>query len=309
MSILVTGASGFVGKVLIDRLLGKEKKVYGLSRHPPEARENLIPLIGDVVEQNLGLKEVPDDISAVHHLAAIHKLGPDKDGAIWETNVKGTQNVINFCVKHDIPHLYFTSTAYVQGRNDYERSKALCETMARESDIPQITIFKPSIVMGTPWHFYPGHFSQFVTLLIKVHQRAEIARRWLESRMRLPVIRPIFRIRGNPNGKLNMICIDDVATAIADINEQGTYWLTSPSPPTLKEITEWIGEMILLDIKVEPEFKPTPIERMFQRLSAAFQPYLWGDSFQSNIQAVPIDKKFIQETIRLMLINLTSVEL
>ncbi|GAH30494.1 unnamed protein product, partial [marine sediment metagenome] len=56
-----------------------------------------------------GLDEVPEDISAVHHLAAIHRLSEDKDGSIWQTNVEGTQNIIDFCLKHNIPHLYFTS--------------------------------------------------------------------------------------------------------------------------------------------------------------------------------------------------------
>jgi len=304
MRLLITGASGFLGSALIPKLLQKGHKVYALSRHPPEARENLIPLVGDVTEPNLGLKEVPGDISAVHHLAAIHRLGDNQEKEIWSTNVTGTLNVITFCEQHGIKHLLFTSTAYTQGRNPYERSKALGEYMVKRGDIPQVTIFKPSIIMGTPQHFYPGHFSQFVSLLIKLHQRAELVRRRVEGTLRLPVIEPVFRMRVNPEGKLNLISIGDVADAMAGIEDAGTFWLTHPSPPTIQELVDWISEFIMVKIKIVADFEPTPVENMFQRMSRAFTPYLWGDNFPSQIpQANPITKEFIHNTIKQTLLS------
>jgi len=297
-AILVTGASGFVGSALIPRLIQKGRRVYGLSRHPPEARESLIPLTGDILEPNLGLSEVPEAIRAVHHLAAIHRLGEDKDGSIWRTNVEGTRNVLEFCATHKIPHLYITSSAYTQGRNTYEQSKALCETMAKASDIPKVTIFKPSIVMGTEEHFYPGHFSQFVALVIKIHQRAEIVRRKIEGTLRLPIIEPVFRLRANPEGKLNLVPLDTVADAMSEIKKPGAFWLTHPDPPTLAQLVEWVGSFIMVKIKIEPTFKATPVEAIFTKMSAAFIPYLWGDNFPSNIRKCPpITKEFITSTI------------
>ena len=299
MAILLTGASGFVGRALIPKLLEKRHTIYGLSRHPPASRENLIPLVGDILQPNFELKEVPRDIQSLHHLAAIHRLGEDKDGSIWDTNVNGTQNVIDFCLKHNIPHLYFTSTAFTQGRNTYERSKALCETMVKESGIPKVTIFKPSVIMGTKQHFYPGHFSQFVGLVVKLHQRAELIRRKVEGTLRLPVIEPVFRMRANPKGKLNLIQIDEVAKAMAEIDRPGSYWLTHPSPPTLEQLVEWISEFILVKMVIAADFKPTPIETIFQKMSAAFTPYLWGDDFPCDLKGCPpITKGFIHDTIK-----------
>lgn len=304
MNILVTGASGFVGSALIPKLLAKGHTVYGLSRHPPEASVKLIPVVGDITKPNLGLQEIPKDIHAIYHLAAIHRLGADKDGAIWEINVVGTQNVLDFCTKHGVQYLYFTSTAYTQGRNVYERSKAFCETVIKDSSIPKVTIFKPSIIMGTPQHFYPGHFIQAILLMIKVHKRAETIRRYLEGKIRLPILRPVFRILGNPGGRLNLICIEDVAQAIARIEKEGTYWLVNPNPPHLKELAEWLSEIILLDLKFEPKFDPTPIEIGFQKLGNAFLPYLWGDSFHSDLHdCPPITKEFIQDTIKRSLLD------
>lgn len=299
MALLVTGASGFLGTVLIEELLKKGHRVYGLSRHPPQAKENLVPLVGDITEPHLGLETVPEDIEAVYHLAGIHSLRQvDRDGAIWTTNVLGTQHVLELMVHHNIPRLAFTSTAYTWPANPYGLSK-----IRNEEDIEEYTekyglkatIFKPSIVMG---HFYPGHFSQFVSAVIKIHQRAELVRRKIEGTLRLPVLEPVFRIKGDPDGKLNLIQIDQVAWGMANIKHPGVYWLTNPNPPTLKQLVEWVGEFIMVDLRILPHFQATPIEAQFAKLTNSFAPYLWGDDFPSHLKdCPPITKQFIEQTL------------
>jgi len=300
MALLVTGASGFLGSALLPKLLEKGHKVYGLSRHPPAPAENLIPLVGDILQPNLGLKEVPEDIVAIHHLAAVHRLGEDKDDSIRKTNIDGTRNVIEFCEEHEIPHLFFCSTAFTQGRNPYERSKAICEEMVRESAIPRVTIFKPSIIMGTKAHFYPGHFSQFVLALIKFHQKADLIRRKIQGTLRLPVLEPVHRVRGNPNGKLNMGQIDQVANAMAEIEKVGAFWLTNPNPSSLKQLVAWISEIAMVRLIIEPKpFKPSVAEMAFHKMTEAFDPYLQGDDFPSDLESCPrITRSFIQDTIK-----------
>jgi len=299
-NLIVTGASGFVGSSFVPKLIAKGKRVYALSRHPPEIAPNLIPLTGDVTKQNLGLDSVPEKIDAIYHLAAIHRISNNNAEEIWLTNIDGTQNVIDFCLKHSIPRLYFCSTAYTQGRNPYEKSKAFCEQMVTESGIPEVTIFKPSIIMGTKSNFYPGHVSQFIALLIKIHKRAELIRRKVEGTLRLPVVEPAFRISGDPDSKLNLVTVDSVVNNMVRIKKPGKFWLTNPDPPTIRELAGWIGEVIMVDLRIVPDtFKPTPIESQFIRMAAAFKPYLEGDDFPSNLKRCQpeVDKTFIQWTV------------
>jgi len=300
MRILVTGASGFLGKALLPYLSARNT-IYALSRHPPEGLKNVIPLVGDVIKPRLGLEHIPRGIDRVYHLAALHHLGEDKDGSIWETNVTGTRSVIALCHKYEINQLYFCSTAYAvgDGRNVYEKSKILCEEMVKKSGIPKIVIFKPSVVMGTKENPYPGHFSQFVTLLARSHNRAEIIRRKVEGALRLPLIEPVLRVRGNPEGYLNLVTIDEVVKGMAKSRTAGIYWLTNPYPPTLGQLAEWISEMIRVRFSFHvKEFKRTPIESLVSHKVSVFGPYLWGDSFPSHLRNhPPITREFIHETI------------
>ena len=297
---LVTGASGFLGKALVNRLVEQGHLVYSLFRNPNNVLEGTVNhglIQGDVLKDNLGIVWDLPHFDRFYHIAGIVNLGPDSNGMIYTTNTLGTRNALGFCAKYDIPHILFCSTAYTSGNNSYERSKAVAEMMVRESDIPVKTIFKPSIVLGTPEYPYGGHFSQFISTILRVHQRAEKIRRKVEGTLRLPPLRPSVRIKGNPEGYLNLVCVDKVADRMAEITDPGTYWLTNPRPPTLRTLAGWCSEVMMVDIKIERDFKPSPIEYQLGRLVGAFTPYLQGDDFPSDITDGELDKEFIKWTV------------
>ena len=300
MATLITGYSGFVGRSLAPKLLAKGKRVYGLSRRVPETPvSGVVPLIGDVTKPSLGLKAVPADIYSLYHLAAIRNLGPDRKGELWAANVEGTLNVIRFCIANGIDHLFYTSTAYTNGRNAYERSKALCELMVRESDIAQVTIFKPSIIMGSADNYYDGHVSQFAKILIRVLRREELIRLSIEGALRLPPIRPLFRLVGKPNEVINLVGINEVVKAMAEIDRPGTYYLTNPNPPYIHQVVEWVGDFTMVHMTISEEhYTPSLVELAFYKMAAAFQPYLYGDNFPSHIKSHPqITKVDIHDTL------------
>jgi nucleoside-diphosphate-sugar epimerase len=301
MKILVIGASGFLGTELTKRLIERGHTVYALSRHPLEAGAKLIPVLGDILQPGLGL-ETSLEVDAVHHLAAIHHLGEDKDGMIWKTNFEGTKNVADFCETRGF-HLLFTSTAYTQGRNIYEHSKKCCEEMLvsrfTNKRLKGLTIYKPSIIMGNDQHFYPGHFSQFSVALIRFVEKAGLVKEKVEETLRLPSLEVGIRFKGNPEGFLNLVPIDQVVAGMLELGENHTYWLTNPEPPKLSTVAEWLSEFMHVRFSIEPEFKPSVLDSAFARIARAFSWYAEGDSFASDLkQCPPITKEFIHATIR-----------
>lgn len=301
LNILVTGASGFLGQALTEKLLSAGHRVYALSRHPPVEREGLVPLTGDVCLPGLGMESPPpkSEIDSVYHCAGVVSLGQDRDGSIWKTNVDGVCNVIRFCQEYRVKHLFHVSTAYSEGgHNIYEYSKSVAEIILVNSGLPKVTIFRPSIIMPPVGVHYENHFLQFVSTLIRVHRRAEVIRRAVEGELRLPPLRPLFRIKGNPSGTLNLIHLDDVVNAMVRTDALGAYWLTNNNPPKLRDLAEWVGKTILLDIEIaEENFKPMPLEYLFERLSRPFRGYLQGDDFRSDIEGQPVDEQYIRKVV------------
>lgn len=287
MNILITGGTGFLGSALMPHLVSQGHHLTCLSRLPTDSWWSI--LNGDILKPNLGISfETEIEFDAVYHLAGSVNLSPrDRDGKIWDTNFRGTKNVVDFCLQHNIPHLFFVSSAYTLGRNPYEESKRWAESLVGSCSIPRITIFKPSIILGTADHFRLEHFPQFATLLIRVHKRADLVRRKIEGSLHLPVIEPVFHLRGNPDGRLNLVSVNSVASAMAEITSPGVFWLTNPAPPRMSEIAAWLGEAVLLKLIVAEKFNATPIELAFERLTAAFKPYLGGDDFHSDLKGCP----------------------
>lgn len=297
-NILVTGASGNLGYELVEKLLVQGHQVSGLARH----WENHAPIksycsqmFGDITEEGLGIGDADWKFDAVYHLAGILNLSAvDKGNLIQNTNIFGTANVIKFCLKYKVPHLYHCSTAYMAGRNPYEISKQAAEMLVQNSTIPQVTIFKPSLVLGCE----NQHFSTFVSLLIFLHRRMELIRRRVEGTLRLPVIiEPCFRVHGNPDGLLNLITVDAVATAMSEIKASGTFWLTNSNPPKLSELAEIVGRFCLINLSFTEKFTATPIEAAFHKLSKAFQPYLEGDYLPSDLPSFKLQREDIDKEL------------
>jgi hypothetical protein len=128
------------------------------------------------------------------------------------------------------------------------------------------------------------HFPQFAFLMIKVHKRADLVRRKIEGTLHLPVIQPVFHVRGNPDGFLNFVPLNSVVAAMSTIKEPGVFWLTNPQPPTLQQTMDWLGEAIELKIIASQHFNATPIEMVFERMTKAFAIYMEGDYFHGSIE-------------------------
>ena len=107
----VTGATGFLGSALCERLLEEGWEVRGLSR-PTSDRPDLEGIdwyVGDLFDDET-LRELVDGADTVFHLAGIGlwSAGPE---TVHRVNADGTERVLEACRAGDVGRLVFTSTS------------------------------------------------------------------------------------------------------------------------------------------------------------------------------------------------------
>jgi len=131
--ILVTGADGFIGSHLVERLveLGYKVKAFvyynsfnswgWIDSFPKDIKENIEVFSGDIRDPN-GIYESMKDVDAVFHLAALIGIpfsyhSPD---SYVDTNIKGTLNVLQAAKRLCTKRVLITSTSEVYGTAQFE---------------------------------------------------------------------------------------------------------------------------------------------------------------------------------------------
>ena len=191
MKVLVTGATGFIGSALCQRLasLGHDVNAFYRddSRLPIIDHPAIHPVKGDITNRD-ELQAATQNCDGVFHLAAIAKPWASEKSVFEVVNVEGTRNVLASALNASVRRVVFTSTASVFGPatadspiseecspdalvdTDYERSKQACENVVREFRDQGLDIVNlyPSRVYG------PGVLSQsnaLTTIIKKFEER------------------------------------------------------------------------------------------------------------------------------------------
>ncbi|RZL46036.1 MAG: NAD-dependent epimerase/dehydratase family protein [Pedobacter sp.] len=170
ITVLVTGATGFIGAKLCLALAKEGFNVRALCRdlnHPnlPEHKD-IVPFKGDILEME-SLTRAIDGCEEVYHTAALAKMWSKNSDLFYQVNVKGTQNVMEACMVHQVRKVVYTSTCGVIGPTikfpmtevdprvggypiAYERTKYLAELLVNQfsaKGLPVVTV-NPSRVFG-----------------------------------------------------------------------------------------------------------------------------------------------------------------
>jgi nucleoside-diphosphate-sugar epimerase len=208
MRVLVTGASGFIGGVLCEKLQHRGHEVDSLVRRPRSAPEGTRALAGDLTDGE-GLaktleRERPD---CVVHLAA-EIASQRSERRVREVNVEGTRRLLDAALAlagggaGGGPRLVFSSTVVTGDaggalltedeplpvHTPYGRSKQDGERMILESGLPAVVI-RPSHVYG-PGGWYADE---------------------LIARLRQP---GRFAVVGRGDNLWDVVHVDDVAAAL-----------------------------------------------------------------------------------------------
>jgi nucleoside-diphosphate-sugar epimerase len=112
-SILVTGGTGFLGRRLVERLLGAGRHVTVLGRTPaPDLATRGVRFIRASLDDANAVRAACAGIETVFHVAArVGVWGRYED--FFRTNVLGTRTLIEGCRAHGVKHLIYTSTPSV----------------------------------------------------------------------------------------------------------------------------------------------------------------------------------------------------
>lgn len=130
--VLVTGADGFIGSHLVERLLEKNCKVTAfvyynsfnrwgwLDTFSKDKLEKIEIFSGDIRDPN-GVRTAVKDVEVIFHLAALIGIpfsyhSPD---AYIDTNIKGTLNILQAARDSDVERVIVTSTSEVYGTAQY----------------------------------------------------------------------------------------------------------------------------------------------------------------------------------------------
>lgn len=151
MRILITGSTGMIGKILVNRL-GRTHTIVEFSR----AKGMNIHSLADC-------EKVTQHVDVVIHAAAELDESKKSD-EMWQTNVEGTRNMLQAAEKNDVHQFIFLSSVGVYGETPekaihekseqnpitpYEKSKKAAEELVwNMQEVFPVTIIRPALVLG-----------------------------------------------------------------------------------------------------------------------------------------------------------------
>jgi nucleoside-diphosphate-sugar epimerase len=313
-AILLTGGSGFVGKAWLAALLADPgPRIHALLRPgpgsplarlgvPEHLRPRVAILDGDLTLDRLGIDRAGPGFAAlrdvealeVWHVGAATDLHPDAGDLVARSNVEGTRQLLAALRELPAPVrcLNFVSTIGVAGTAGgdarvpeallppaayhcpYEASKHAAEALVAGSGAPY-RIFRLPIVVGDSRTGASDDKTIYGLLATLCWLRAGLAD---ESPAPL-------RVRADPRADKNLICVDDLVAAMAEIRATDrrldlVYHLTNPQPTPARVILEQCaglsGLPLLADPAFDPESRPdaTPSERELHHALLPLRPYM-----------------------------------
>lgn len=242
--ILVTGAAGHLGNVLVRELLRRGEKVRALVLRG----ENLTSLEGldlELVEGNIlnpeDLQLAMQGIDIVFHLAAYVGLTPEKYALMEQVNVEGTRNVIEAALHCGVRRLVYTSSIHALERppegvliteslnfdpvnpaGPYDRTKAMASVLAQKAACDQfeVVIVCPTGVIG-PYDFNRSEMGEMIL-------------EWMENRPSICM-----------DGAFDFVDVRDVAQGhilASEKGRNGEVYLLAGERITVRELRNLVQE-------------------------------------------------------------------
>ncbi|WP_147653689.1 SDR family oxidoreductase [Vulcaniibacterium gelatinicum] len=261
MSYFVTGATGFIGRHLVARLLARKGTVYVLVRKDSRRKlddigrrmgwdmQRIHPVVGDMTAPKCGLaaaqvKALQGKVKHFFHLAAIYDLAASAESQ-QAANVEGTRHALDLAAAVGAGCFHHASSIAAAGlypgvfREDmfeeaeglddpYLRTKHESERLVRQEQRVKWRIYRPGIVVGDS---RTGEMDKidgpyyFFPVLKKLREM-------------FPPWMPMLGLEG---GRINIVPVDFVADAMDHIAHKPRldgrcFHLTDPNPMRVGEV-------------------------------------------------------------------------
>jgi NAD(P)-dependent dehydrogenase (short-subunit alcohol dehydrogenase family) len=300
MSYFVTGATGFIGRHLVERLLERKGTIYVLVRPESKAKfdavkagfgrsaaRRLVAVAGDLAEPHLGVKareraRLKGKVKHFFHLAAIYDI---KAGAAEQetANILGTEHAIQFAQAVQAGCFHLVSSIAAAGlykgtfREDmfeeagrldhpYFRTKHESERLVRERCKRPWRVYRPGVVVG---HSRTGAID-------KIDGPYYFFKAIQKLRQSLPPWVPLVGLEG---GQINLVPVDYVAAAMDHLahlpgHDGECFHLTDPRPRRVGEVLNLFartGHAPTMAVRLDPklfDFLPRGVSQSI----ASYQP-------------------------------------
>ena len=308
MNYFVTGATGFIGKRLVRKLLDRGGTVHALVREASRSKLDsiladagveqgrIVAVAGDLTQPGLGISEAHQSslhgkVDHVFHLGAIYDLEAD-EATQTAVNIEGTRHAIAFAESAGATCFHHVSSIAAAGNYDgvfredmfdeavgldqpYFRTKHEGEAVVRRECAIPYRIYRPGVVVGDS---KTGEMEKIdgPYYLFKLIQK---------TRKTIPSWMPTIGLEG---GRWNVVPVDFVVSAIDHIAHQPDldgkcFHLTDPEPLR-------VGE--LLNVFARAGHAPPMTVRINTRMLSFIPSYL-----TKGVANLPPIKRFIRHAL------------
>src|SRR5258706_14966027 len=234
MTYFVTGATGFIGRFLVDKLMRREGTIFVLVRKGSlkkldelrsrwgDEGNRVVAVVGDLAKPKLGLgaaevAKLKGKVKHVFHLAAIYDLAADAESQ-EKAKIDGTRNAVELAEAIEAGTFHHVSSIAAAGLYDgvfredmfeeaeeldhpYFRTKHESEGIVRKESKTPWRVYRPGIVVG---HSQTGEIDKIdgPYYFFKLIQKMRNA---------LPPWMPTVGIEG---GRINIVPVDFVVDAL-----------------------------------------------------------------------------------------------
>jgi len=189
MKVLVTGATGFLGKALARALLKKRYDVVCFSRRDiPELSELGASVVKGDIADGKAFASALSGCEALFHAASKTGIWGSYD-EYYRSNVTGTENALSACIINNVRTLVYTSSPSVvfgethqEGVNEsapypdrylasYPRTKAMAEKLILKANGVELSTvsLRPHLIWGPDDpHFFPRLISRAKTGRLRI---------------------------------------------------------------------------------------------------------------------------------------------